>query len=738
MGIFEILGDYRFLAFWGFVTSFACLGLGILVLRANPRSKSCRLTFFFNFFVAMWSFFYGLMFIAGNNLLGVIATQNLTVGTVMLCVTFTHLVLVVLKKEKKFKPLLYADYAISTIFVLALYFTNIIVDGIKAKLDFPSYTEGGPLYILVPFYLFMNLFFSLYHLTQGIKTSTGYKKNQLTLFLIGISIGFAAGTAGFLLVLNIPVKPVTSPLVVIYPLLVAYAIIKHRFLDIRKLVKNTLIFSLLFMLLLGCVSFVLLVFRQILNRWIGISDILSQALAIALAIACYDPLKAGLSKLTNRLLFQKNERPDVILRRLSEDMLHCLDADQLAAETVNRIAGILALDHIALYARSVKTPYLFELRQSFGAFRKKELHQSHPIIHYLETDDEMLISRMTRPEARLERRRQHFFLSGAKDIKKSAAIELAALNGVAAFPVTGNGTLRAVLIAGSKKSDAPWQEQEFMILKSFVWFLSLAFANAEYAQAIRRSRDHLLKCERDASAGTLIAGIEHEVKGPVQSILLAEEVVKKYTSAWKTGALPREELLRVLARKSEQILEDTAKIDAIMRELSNLAENRSIEIRDLLRPEELTRRVLRELGKSIPLDEIRMTVEFPPQLSVTGSSNALYEILTNLLRNAAQAIDGSGTITVRGYDFSTEAIIEVEDSGIGISAENLQKIFEPYFTTKKSLQRDGTTGTGMGLFIVREYMREMGAQIQVDSAPGRGTLFRLHFFKNPEPAGRAA
>ncbi len=123
-------------------------------------------------------------------------------------------------------------------------------------------------------------------------------------------------------------------------------------------------------------------------------------------------------------------------------------------------------------------------------------------------------------------------------------------------------------------------------------------------------------------------------------------------------------------------------------------------------------------------DEREARVKFKTELAddlplVRASASELREVLVNLLRNAVDAIEGEGQITTRtstenGYD-----VVEVSDSGAGMSVEVKEKIFHPLFTTK------GERGTGMGLATCYAILRRHGGDIEVMSAPGEGTTFSI-------------
>ena len=105
---------------------------------------------------------------------------------------------------------------------------------------------------------------------------------------------------------------------------------------------------------------------------------------------------------------------------------------------------------------------------------------------------------------------------------------------------------------------------------------------------------------------------------------------------------------------------------------------------------------------------------------MVGSRRELEQVLLNLLINAAQAIEGVGTVRVATSRCGDEVEIAVSDTGCGIPAEVMERIFDPFFTTKPVGE-----GTGLGLSISYEIVRRHGGRILVDSVVGRGTEVRV-------------
>ncbi len=720
-----LFGTYQFLAAASYGTSVACFLLAILVFCANPRSRSCRLAVLFKLSISFWAFFYASMFFPSPPKLGLLICRLLILGSIFVTVFFTHFVLVIVKKERTFKWVLWLDYVFAFFLIGILFATRLFVVGTIAKLDLPSYADGRPLYLSVPIFMSINVVFSCIQLFRGIVKAKGYRKSQLTIFLLGAGFGFAMGMPGYLLVFDIPFKPVTTPLVIIYPLLVAYGIIKHRFLDIQKLLKNTVVFSLLFLSLLAVVSGVLFILKDLLNRKMGVSEPVAQGAAIALAMLIYGPLKRFLSRLTSRLLYQQQTQPEVIFSRLSRDLLKITEADKLASHMTQRLSDILALECMTFYVRSKKTPSIFECRANVGRCRKKDIHQSKQLVQDLEHRCDYLVNPYGFVESRMLSRQKQgaFALKNWKEIKQAAILELAALGGVACFPIFIKNILAGFVLVGAKKSDAPWRAEEFGLLKSFMQHFSLAFANAEYVEAIRGLRRKIATSERDASAGALIAGVDHEVKNPLHAMSLELSALKANLTS------PRFLRVRSTAEKAvtaamAHVLQDVTSIHEIIRHLSDLADRKPLQICEDVVIGPVCERAVQEITALAGTSHVAIRQEIADNFPLTCDTSALHEILVNLVLNAAQAITGRGTIVIRAFKSKGEACVEIEDTGSGIPAGCLEKIFEPFFTTK---DRRGSGGTGMGLFIAREFMQAMGGEIRVRSQPGQGAVFSLIF-----------
>ncbi len=219
----------------------------------------------------------------------------------------------------------------------------------------------------------------------------------------------------------------------------------------------------------------------------------------------------------------------------------------------------------------------------------------------------------------------------------------------------------------------------------------------------------LLHSEKLASVGLLAAGVAHEIGNPLSAILGYAQILRK------KGA-PEESRTEYLAAIEEQ----ASRIERIIQEL--LAYSRpSSGIRNRLRVNEALRAILNMLTNQKLFRGIEVAVvldESEPEIYM--DRDLLAQVVVNLVVNAAQALDGSGRITITTKAARNQVLIRVADDGPGVSPEAAARIFDPFFTTKSVGQ-----GTGLGLSICHRIVEGEGGSLRLVEAPGPGAVFEV-------------
>ncbi len=216
-----------------------------------------------------------------------------------------------------------------------------------------------------------------------------------------------------------------------------------------------------------------------------------------------------------------------------------------------------------------------------------------------------------------------------------------------------------------------------------------------------------MHAERLASLGQLAAGVAHEINTPLANIMMIAESVRRRTNdPW-------------IRERVDSLLQQTESTARIVRGLLDFARRPETRVGEV----DLSPLVMQAVeflkGKQSPNVEVRVTVPGDPVV-VRGDREQLIQVVTNLLNNAYDALDGRGRVEVRVGADPDWAHIFVTDDGPGIAPEVMAHLFEPFFTTKL----DGR-GTGLGLAICHGVVESHGGSIDVDSEPGRGATFEV-------------
>ncbi len=235
---------------------------------------------------------------------------------------------------------------------------------------------------------------------------------------------------------------------------------------------------------------------------------------------------------------------------------------------------------------------------------------------------------------------------------------------------------------------------------------------------LQLSKDQLRDTEKLAELGTLASGMAHEIGTPMNVILGRAEFLQRKTKDPET------------AKGLQTIVDQVERITRIMNQLLTFARRRPIE----RRPTNLNKVVedtLEMVGERFKRHHIKLRTDLAPTLPlVHADPDQIGQVILNLAINALHAIGeegilhvGTSVVTVlQDFGGPSNDMVElsVKDSGHGIAPEDLDKIFNPFFTTKEVGK-----GTGLGLTVVHGIVQEHGGQIKVESEVQKGTTFRI-------------
>jgi signal transduction histidine kinase len=279
----------------------------------------------------------------------------------------------------------------------------------------------------------------------------------------------------------------------------------------------------------------------------------------------------------------------------------------------------------------------------------------------------------------------------------------------AIFPVESGGRIAGQLLLA--KADAKTLDAgDYTLARQLADGAGTILEHAGIAADLEHARTLLQRADRLSALGTLAAGVAHEIRNPLVSVRTFIQLLPERVDDEEFRTSFRELALKEIERICELITDllSFSRPTPADREPADLNEITSQIVR-LLEPEARKRdvAVTMALAERVPL--------------VVVHEAQVKQVLMNVVLNAIQACTGHGAVDVRTeQDAAGDSVVEVADTGVGMTAEQREHIFDPFFTTKE-------TGSGLGLYIAHRIVAEHGGAIVVEPRPEGGTTFRITF-----------
>lgn len=233
----------------------------------------------------------------------------------------------------------------------------------------------------------------------------------------------------------------------------------------------------------------------------------------------------------------------------------------------------------------------------------------------------------------------------------------------------------------------------------------------QHMKELRETQEQLVQAAKLAAIGELASNVAHEINNPLTSILGYAELIKDESD------------LETIMKDIAIIERESVRAREIVQQLLEFARKRPLEI-GAVNVNNLLREVVALVGVQLKDASIKIREHYSELPVIKGDPNQMKQVFLNLLTNAVHAIaenspERSKEIDIRTSNSERSVLVEISDTGHGISTEVLPQIFEPFFTTKHE------KGTGLGLSITYKIIQSHKGKIDVESVEGRGTKFTI-------------
>ena len=447
-------------------------------------------------------------------------------------------------------------------------------------------------------------------------------------------------------------------------------------------------------------------------------------LTSALVVVGYQPVDYAYTWFFRHILFPRRSQTLSLLNRLSQELAQTHDLREFANLLVNTLGEVLQLKTVSLLVEAPQGEG-YTMVSAYGwsvaDYRKIRLRPDSALIELMKaTEPEILLRSKTIQS--LSWQEANELTKDFEALRTTGVIPLWTKRELVGSLNLSSPALEERLHEGDLRFFTDFGQEIAQSLASCLVIQRLQLANEE----LRDAQSKLLQAAKLAAIEQLATGIAHEIHNPLTiisgkaQVLLLQKDQKLYDE--KVG-----EVLKTIVNQTRRAADITKKL--------LMFSQTSATVHEKFRLEGILEDTLSLIAYRTSLEGIeiqRLIAEDLPDFF--GNVQELREVFLNLVLNAIQAISAGGKIQV-GMTFEKADkvfVLQVADSGPGIPLENLDKVFNPFFTTRPE-------GTGLGLFVTQQIVHRYGGSIRVESRLGEGTLFVIELpERTPEPEGRAS
>ncbi len=290
-----------------------------------------------------------------------------------------------------------------------------------------------------------------------------------------------------------------------------------------------------------------------------------------------------------------------------------------------------------------------------------------------------------------------------------------------------------------------------------IWIVRDISERKKSEERARQQQAQLLQADKMISLGLLVSGVAHEINNPNSIALLN---LPRLSRAWQdclpildeffeengdfsVAGLSYTEMRHQVIRLCAELEESALRIRQIVKDLKDYVRQEAAGPMEEVAVDEVVQAAVRLTANQVRKSRARLVIDGRPGLMVPGHRQRLIQVLINLIQNSCEALDpdqaNTITVTTRSGSGNSEVEIEIRDTGSGIAPDILDKVTDPFFTTRKN-----TGGTGLGLSVSSGIIKEHRGRIHFSSQPGQGTTVTVILpavgerSRNPAPSSQEA
>jgi signal transduction histidine kinase len=683
------------------IAAVASLMLGVLVERSGARTELRQVFAFTAVALAFWNLIYVVLYSVSDYNLAFQLSRVMRSGAIFMFPGILHLAIAAPERPRSrwVWKVLVADYTFFGLLVVANAF-DLVVTHLR-MVQWGYYSVGTSLYNIFTVMVFVNFTTVLMLLAYEYRTTLEPRMRlQLKFWLFGMGVALPLGLTNLLPVYGVPIYPLGNLGSAAWAGIVAYAIVRHRLMDIEVVISKGIAYLGVTVLLVGPAFLIAIAMERFAFGEVHY-DFSAGLLALLLAMGVLFPIvRARAEARVERSLFPEKQEIRATLDGFARSVIRILDRERLSRELCEALREGLRLDDVALFLAE-------DLR---GRYEVRRIVGRAPVVTGLNAEDQFihLLNRRGEPVLRDELgddRSAQVDSARAEAVFRSNGWEVC-------VPLMSGSLLVGFVGLGKKRDLQAFVAGDFDLLANVAAQAAIAFENARLYEELRRSRDIINRAGRLSALGTLAAGIAHEIRNPLVSIQTFFQLAPQ--------RLADEEFMTSFLKLAET---EVQRISSLISELLSFAKSPTASVGEV-DLDELVDRTVTLLAPQARAQQIRLERMVPrTRCIILADRDQIMQVLINIVLNGIQATsrDGAVLVETREVDYENGRFcqVEIRDTGAGIPQEMREAIFNPFFTTKDK-------GTGLGLPIAHRIVVESGGFITVESVEGQGSQFVIN------------
>jgi two-component system nitrogen regulation sensor histidine kinase GlnL len=633
---------------------------------------------------------------------------------------YLHHVYTLLQKNHEYQLRIILSYLFGIVGAISCY-SPLFIKGMSPKLGFVFWPDAGVLF--APFLIFWFLFviLGIHAILKALLSAVGTFKEQLWYLLIATIVGWSGGGTNYPLWFNIPLPPVGNILISVYVVLVAYAIVRYRLMDIRVAFTRAGIFFTVYTVVLGIPIW--LGFKMLgSGAWIWPVTLMGILATIGPSIFIFFQRRAE-----ERLLAEQ-KRYQNVLRQASAGMGHIRELDRLYKLIAHILTRTVLMESAVIYALNEEKHVYTRVAYRYRKAVKNDFMEFN--------EDSLLVEELIKSNGRIFIDEVRFRATESKSTKDCEIGAL--LNQMEASLVFGifiENKLDTLVVMGPKAAGQPYTEDDLSVFSILTNQAALAIENARFYENVRKTQEQLFRAEKMATIGTMADGVSHQINNRFHAmgfiagdILDTLNMYEKHPERFKI-----EDVLGEIRTGLKRVEENVGQGSQVVRGLLDYSRNDTKTEKEGVDIHKLLKASLDMVSLKVHLQDFDRHIDIPPDVPrVVGNFVQLQEVFFNIIDNAHfSMMDKKAKKLEADYKpcmvFSSEVVgdrlrLMVKDNGLGIKDEDQKKLFTPFFTTKVSSRK----GNGLGLYVMRKIIEEdHGGTIKFASEYPKGVIIEI-------------